>query len=77
MRDLTRKLRMQQVADRARGVVIDEAILDKLTPAEKEIVRLVDFGGHDLESAAKTLDMPRATAEWRYRRAHRHLMSVA
>ncbi len=65
MRDLIRRLRMQQASDKARGVVIDETILSRLTPAEKEIVRLVDFQGHDLESAARELDMSRVTAEWR------------
>ena len=48
----------------------------ELTPAEKEIVDLID-AGHTVESAARELDMPTATAEWRLAKARRHLAAVA
>jgi len=52
-------------------------LLAQLTPAEAEIVRLVDFRGLTIESAAKALHTLPATAEWRYRKAHWHLLAVA
>jgi hypothetical protein len=42
-----------------------------MTPAEREVVELID-AGHCLESAAETLDMPVETAAWRLRKAKKN-----
>lgn len=52
-------------------------LLACLTPAEAQIVRVVDFGKKTIEEAARILKMPATTAAWRYRLAHQHLLTLA
>jgi len=51
--------------------------LARLTPAEAEIVRLIDLEGHTAASAAEIIDAPLTTAQWRHRKAWKHLHLLA
>ncbi len=53
-----------------------KGLLDQLTPPEAEVVR-VRLEGHTAESAAKSLEMPQTTYDWRYRKAWAHLLEIA
>lgn len=48
-----------------------------LSPAEAEIIRLMDLANHTAKSAAKILHINLSTAQWRYRKAHAHLRQIA
>jgi RNA polymerase sigma factor (sigma-70 family) len=74
--------RVVQVID-LRGVEKEEArrevddFLSLLTPAEAEIIRLIDLEGHTAKSAADILHVKLTTAQWCYRKAREHLERVA
>jgi len=51
--------------------------LSQLTPAEAEIIRLMDLEGHTAQSAADTLHVTLTTTQWRYKKAHKRLQALA
>jgi len=51
--------------------------LAHLTPAEAEVVRLIDLDGHTAKSAAEIINAPMTTVQWRYRKAWEHLKILA
>jgi len=51
-------------------------LLLRLTPAEQEIIDLVDFNNRSIVSVATILGISPVTAEWRYRKAHWHLLAI-
>ena len=56
----------QQIAD----------LLTELTPAEAEVIRLIDLEGHTAASAADALGIPLTTVQWRRRKALQRLRAL-
>lgn len=62
---------------KALATVAIQHFLAQLTPAEAEIVRVMDLEGRTAHEAAVALKIPKTTAEWRHRKAMAHLRNLA
>ncbi|MEN6367810.1 MAG: sigma-70 family RNA polymerase sigma factor [Thermoguttaceae bacterium] len=83
-RDIRRESRtVPETMDDVRGAEKAEAaqlvndFLSRLTPAEREIVRMLDLEHYTAKTAAELLDMPITTVQWRHRKAWEHLKDLA
>ena len=64
-------------AEKAEAVQLVNDFLSRLTPAEREIVRMLDLEHYTAKTAAELLDMPITTVQWRHRKAWQHLKDLA
>ncbi len=71
------KMADDRATEKANAAEYATHFIERLTPAEAEVVRLIDIEGHTAASAAEVIDAPLTTAQWRYRKAWEHMKKLA
>jgi RNA polymerase sigma-70 factor (ECF subfamily) len=71
------KLADNRASEKAEAAEAAAHFLERLTPAEAEIVRLIDIESNTAKEAAVIINAPMTTAQWRYRKAWEHIRALA